>query len=406
VHTVVAQVLLSGYTFSSPTGIEEGDSVGMERSMGSHHSTRHPRPIVAAVAIVLGLLILLVLGTSSARGDAPNAPWPDLLPPLSTASNPQPGPQPGCSKPTMSCLDYEIQRMRQAQDSFGCDHRAVFATTYLVLTETLRHTLRRDPGYFSDRDYLIYEDALFAHYYFRTLADHAAGKPVPQAWEIAFRTAASGDANAAQDMLLGINAHVQRDMPYVMATLGLHRPAGSSRKLDHDRFNQILDAAYLPVVSAVTRRYDPMVGFTNPGTPADNLAGLELVKVWRENVWRNAERLLNATTPEQRSEVEATIETNAAASANMISSVQTPPGYRASRDAYCLAHTGRLTSPGGAPGRSAPRPPVRPTTGAPRAHRHRHHRGRRRAGRRHRHRVRPVHEWSRAREGGPSAGLT
>jgi len=365
--------------------------------MGRHRSS-HIRGATTH-AILVALVVLLLVGTSAARADAPNAPWPDLLPPLPTATNPQPGPQPGCSKPTMGCLDYEIQRMRQAQDGFGCDHRAVFATTYLVLTERLRDALRANPGFFADRNYLIYEDALFAHYYFRTLADHAAGRPVPQAWEIAFQTAASGDANAAQDMLLGINAHVQRDMPYVMSTLGLHRPDGSSRKLDHDRFNQILDEAYLPVVRTVAQRYDPAVGFTNPGTPGDNLAGLELVKAWREGVWRNAERLLNATTPEQRSQVAAAIEANAAASARAIAAIQTPPGYRATRDAYCVAHMARPTSPARAPARSEPRPVVSPTAGSRRGRHHRHHRSRRRARRRHRHRHRvgPARERARAR---------
>jgi len=370
--------------------------------MGTRQNSRHLRgPVAAAAVALVVLLALLMLGPAPARADAPNVPWPDLLPPLSTASNPQPGPQPGCSKPTMACLDYEIQRMRQVQDSFGCDHRAVFATTYLVLTETLRDTLRAHPDYFADRNYLIYEDALFASYYFRTLADHATGRPVPQAWEIAFQTAASGDANAAQDMLLGINAHVQRDMPYVMATLGLHRPDGSSRKLDHDRFNQILDEAYVPVVRAVTQRYDPMVGFTNPGTPGDNLAGLELVKAWREGVWRNAERLLNATTPQQRSQVEATIEANAADSARLIASIQIPPGYRASRDAYCLAHTARTTSPSPVrpPATARPRPEATPGAGSRPARRHRRHRIRRRGRLRHRHRARGVRERRRARGG-------
>jgi hypothetical protein len=352
--------------------------------MRSHHSPRHPGRLAALAALILALLVLFILGASPARGQAPNVPWPDLLPALPTASNPQPGPQPGCPQPTMGCLDYEAGRMQQAQAQFGCDHRGVFTTTYLVLTEALRDTLRRDPHYFADRNYLIYEDALFAHYYFRTLSDYAAGRPVPQAWEIAFDTAARGDANAAQDMLLGINAHVQRDMPYVMASLGLHRPDGSSRKLDHGRMNQILDEAYGPVVRAVANRFDPMVNFTNPGTPADNLSGLELVKEWREQVWRNAERLLNATTPEQRAQVEATIEDNAATSARSIATIQTPPGYRAVRDAYCRAHLARPAAP--APVASPPRSPSRPATGSRPARRHRHHRRHRALGRHRAHR--------------------
>ena len=42
-------------------------------------------------------------------------------------------------------------------------------------------------------------------------------------------------------MLLGINAHVQNDMPFVLAQLGLRDRKGQSRKPDHDNFNEVLD---------------------------------------------------------------------------------------------------------------------------------------------------------------------
>jgi Family of unknown function (DUF5995) len=322
------------------------------------------RRLALCVAACLGLVVF----ASSVRADAPYLNWPDLLPALPTSANPQPGPQPGCAAPTMGCLDYEIARMHDAQTGFGCDHRGVFATTYLVLTQTLRDTVARQPGFFVDPHYLFDEDALFAHYYFRTLDDWAAGRPIPEAWRIAFQTAASGDANAAQDMLLGINAHVQRDMPYVMASLGLHRPDGSSRKADHDRFNEILNHAYNAVVSEIAKRFDPIVGYTNPKTVADNLTALELVKGWREGVWRNAERLLNARTPADRAAVENSIETTAATSARAIAAIQLPPGYRATRDAYCAAHLA-----------AAPTPAVHsPATATHPSHTSRRHRGRRR----------------------------
>ena len=266
-----------------------------------------------------------------------NFPWPDLLPALPTAQNPQPGPVPGCSDPTPACIDYEIQRMTELQDGWGCDHRAVFATTYLELTRTLRQIVARDPNFFADPQYLFYEDALFAEYYFRAARDDAAGRPVPPAWRIAFDTAARGDANAGQDMLLGINAHVQRDMPFVLAELGLHRPDGSSRKGDHNRINQVLQRGYERVVAAVARRYDPLLYTTNARwNPVDNVAGLELVKSWREGAWRNAERLLNATTDAERQQVAQSIEDNAAGWATMMAAPQVP-GYRARRDAYCAS---------------------------------------------------------------------
>jgi hypothetical protein len=270
----------------------------------------------------------------------PNAPWPQLLPATPTPNNVQPGPQPGCRRATMRCIDYEIARMSDLERRLGCDHRAVFATTYRVLTEELRDTLRRHPHFFSDTQWLIYEDALFAEYYFRSIADAGAGRAVPAAWAIAFDAARSNGANAGQDMLLGINAHVQRDMPFVVAGVGLRTRDGRTRKPDHDRVNTILEHAYERVVGTIARRYDPLISLTNASwDPVDNFGGLELVKGWREGVWRNAERLTRARTRAARARVAKSIEVNAASWARTIAAPQVP-GYRAQRDEYCSTHTG------------------------------------------------------------------
>jgi hypothetical protein len=238
----------------------------------------------------------------------------------------------------MHCFKDTIARMRKLRARLGCDHRAVFATTYLLLTEQMRDTIRKNPRFFEDLRWLIYEDTVFANFYFDVIRASDRGKPIPQAWKIAFDTAKSGDANAGQDMLLGINAHVQRDMPFVLATVGLQTKKGATRKPDHDVVNQILSDAYEPIVSTIGRRYDSLVTITNASwNPVDDIAGLEMVKGWREGVWRNAERLLDARTADERRQVTDSIEANAATWANLIAGGQVPPGYRAQRDAYCRA---------------------------------------------------------------------
>jgi hypothetical protein len=244
--------------------------------------------------------------------------------------------------------------MRAFRDRFGCDHRAVFAATYLIVTETIRQTLREEPDFFDDRDWLIYEDALFADYYFRALEADAARQPVPEAWRIAFEAARAGDANAGQDMLLGINAHVQRDMPFVLAEVGLRTPDGTSRKPDHDRPNRILTRSYEPIVQEIARRYDPIVSTTNASWhPVDDVAGLHLVAGWREGVWRNAERLVEAVTAQERAQIAQQIEDNAALWARMIAGFPQQPGYRQVRDDYCRAQAAAGGS--GTPAKRRPR---------------------------------------------------
>jgi hypothetical protein len=276
--------------------------------------------------------------TAATASQDPNPPWPQLLPPRPLTDTTQPGPVPRCHKATMRCFADTIRRMRALRARLGCDHRAVFATTYLLLTQQMRDTVRRNPRTFEDLRWLIYEDTVFANFYFRVIRADEQGKPIPQAWRIAFDAAAHGDANGGQDMLLGINAHVQRDMPFVLATVGLRTRKGATRKPDHDVVNQILSDAYEPIVSAIGRRYDSIVTISNASwDPVDDIAGLEMVKGWREGVWRNAERLLDAKTAAERAQVTQSIETNAAAWAQLIASPQVPPGYRATRDSYCAS---------------------------------------------------------------------
>jgi hypothetical protein len=288
----------------------------------------------AAIATALTLVAAPAVGARSLT----NLPWPELLPPLPGGSEVQPGPLPRCERATMRCIEDTIALMRRLERRLGCDHRAVFATTYRMLTEEIRDAIRRDPGFFDDLEWLIYEDVIFADLWFKVIEDRDAGRPIPEAWRVAFDTAARGNQNAAQDLLLGINAHVQRDMPYVLAAVGQRTPEGRTRKPDHDRVNLVLERAYEPIVREIERRYDPFVGTTNSRlTPVDNVGGLEVVKGWREGVWRHAERLLAARSESERRLVETSIEQNAAKWARTIALTPGPPGYRAKRDAYCRA---------------------------------------------------------------------
>jgi hypothetical protein len=239
----------------------------------------------------------------------------------------------------MRCIEVEIRRLRSAQRELRCDHGGVFATTYLELTRQLRADLRRDPKLFRWRRYLFVEDAAFANIYFNSLRAYRRGRAVPPAWRIAFDTARSGEVTGTQDMLLGINAHVQNDMPFMLAGLGLRTKKGESRKPDHDVMNLVLERAYDRVVAAVTRRFDPFVGTSNASwNPGDDVFGLEMVKGWREHVWRNAERLVNASSKAERDRVASDIKSNAASWARAMAAPENP-GYRAQRDEYCA---GRL----------------------------------------------------------------
>jgi hypothetical protein len=296
------------------------------------------RPLVGAA-----ILSLALAGAPAASADHHdlNLPWPELLPPQPTSTEVQPAPQPTCRRPTLSCVRRVVAEMTRRWEPLdqSCDHRAVFALTYLRTTEGFLETLRAEPDFFRYRRWVIWEDVVFANLYFTAFDGYVGGDPgVPEAWRIAFDAATrERDTNAGQDIFLGMNAHVQRDLPYTLATVGLRARDGSSRKPDHDRLNRILSRVLDPIEDEVAARYDNLFTLADAKpSPAEEMGALELLKSWREGAWRNAERLINARTESERRQVEDSIEQNAKMWAEAIRAGEVP-GYGAARDAYCFA---------------------------------------------------------------------
>ena len=295
--------------------------------------------------VALGIAAFAALAGAPGQAQAqsleyPGLPWSGLLPPQASPAE-HAETAPGCREPGLRCVTAALRRLRDTRDELGCDHRGVFATTYMTLTRVFRRMMKRDPDLVRFKRYTYIEDALFARFYFRVLRASERGDPVPEAWRIAFTAAEDGDHFGAQDMLLGINAHVQNDMPFVIAALGVRSRKGESRKPDHDAINEVLRRSYEPVVRAVRRRYDPSLDLTNPSqAPIDDAAGLEMVRGWREMVWRNAERLVNASSPAERTQVAQSIEAYAGLAAQTIAAAPAP-GYGATRDEYCSSRLSR-----------------------------------------------------------------
>ena len=71
--------------------------------------------------------------------------------------------------------------------------------------------------------------------------------------------------------------------------------------------------------------------------PYDKLSFSQVVQGWRENAWRQAERLVAAKSEAELQGVQQDIETTSAAYARLITS-GSQPGYRETRDEYCAAH--------------------------------------------------------------------
>lgn len=286
--------------------------------------------------------LALASAPSLARADHhdENLPWPQLLPPLPVTAAVQPHPVKHCRRATVACMDDLLRRLRRQWRRLDatCDHRALFSLAYVRITRGLRDDLaRRHPLYFRYPRWFTYVIAAFSNRYFATFGDYAHGRPVPGSWKIAYDEAMHGDASGGQDVLLASNAHTQHDLPYIYAAMGMRTPSGASRKHDHDGVNAVNTRVFDGLEDYYAEHYDQQFTWIDlKPSPLDEIGTMEMVKGWREGAWRNAERLMNAGSADERRRVEQSIETTSTVWADFIRSGD-QPGYRPQRDAYCRA---------------------------------------------------------------------
>jgi uncharacterized protein DUF5995 len=293
-----------------------------------------------ARSLAAALLLAALWCAPAARADHhdSNLPWPSLLPPLPVTTAVQPHPVDNCAQASVACADDLAARLEAQWKALDrtCDHRAVMALSYLRITQAIRNDLARpQPELFRDPAWFTYVTTTFSNRYFKWFDANNEGRPVPEAWRIAYDAMTRRDVTAGQDILLFSNAHVQRDLPFAYEEMGLRAPDGHSHKPDHDAVNEINSRILDPTQDEVSARYDPFFKYIDlKPSPLDELGSMELVKSWREGAWRNAERLLSARTRAQRKLVVDSIESTATAWARLIASEQFP-GYRKLRDDYC-----------------------------------------------------------------------
>ena len=284
-----------------------------------------------------------VLAPAAQAEDPPFVNWPTLLPSLATGFTPEVFDD--CRDGSPECVQRTLAEMdrRIAELDATCDHNALFARNYLLITQVYAGL---PADFFDDPRWLANEDAVFARLYHEARDNWTAGRKdqVPEAWRIAFSAADERRVQGAGDLLLGINAHVQRDMPFMLAGLGLVAPDGSSRKPDHDRMNRVLNDSYDDVLQQAIEQDDPDLAMYDLPGSGDGFLEVQMVMGWREGVWRNAERLLRARSDAERQMVAESIEAQAAASARLIerSFPMGGPFTGQRRDALCVQRGGTL----------------------------------------------------------------
>jgi len=185
-----------------------------------------------------------------------------------------------------------VARMQDRLDRLpaGQQQLAAFLGTYLRTTMAVGKAV--DGGGFEDPAWVERWDVAFAELYLAALDANLAGAPtVPRPWRLAFD--APADLPALRQVLLGINAHVNYDLPQAM--LAVISPDDFTdpvlldrRRRDHERIDAVLAgrvAAEDDQLSAGQTQLDRLL------RPLNRLASKRFLREARQKVWHNVEEL-------------------------------------------------------------------------------------------------------------------
>ena len=199
----------------------------------------------------------------------------------------------------------------------GSDHRAVFLSCYLMMTRNMLDSIRHDG--FHDAAWV---DALlhrFADYYFNALDIYERDVSLaPPVWQMAHNAAIRAEGLPLQELLLGVNAHINYDLVLSLVDLlqpeweHLNEEQRAARYSDHCRVNEVIGSTIDAVQDQVLEPVMPGMDIIDRlmGSLDEKLIS-HLLSDWREQVWQNVTLLLQATDADERTRILNHVEENA-----------------------------------------------------------------------------------------------
>jgi hypothetical protein len=242
-----------------------------------------------------------------------------------------------CTNGNAGCIDTTIADMTNRFDSLvpSCHHSALFSLLYLRVTQRYKE-YAETPGMFDSVATVNREDAIFYDLYGSTFAEWRAGHPekVPPIWRLAYATADARQAFGTGDLLLGMAAHILRDLPFALWRIQL------GERADHLAVNAMLRSVYTAVVDELAAKFDPLIQAADV-LPGSDVLVVDAIATWRDKAWTDAQRLIAAGTDQSRFQAVADqIESSAwAVGLSLYLATRYPvQALTVTRDAYCAGH--------------------------------------------------------------------
>ena len=177
----------------------------------------------------------------------------------------------------------------------------IFAQVYLHVTRKVKEGILA--GRFEDGQRMETLDVVFANRYFEALQQYQDGVPCARSWKTAFDAAHACKLTIFQQVLLGMNVHINFDLG--IATIETVSPEQlSSLETDFFKINQLL-IEQINTVQDKLNAVSPVLALLDRlgGNRDEKFAGFSLKKV-RSHAWNVAERLSRLSHSDKSVEIE------------------------------------------------------------------------------------------------------
>jgi len=194
-------------------------------------------------------------------------------------------------------IDELIERMATLLEPLRAagDQRQYFHAVYQRTTIAVAEELKR--GGFTDPEWVERWDVVFADLYLDALEAALAGREPTRPWAIAF--GAPADLPVLRHVLLGMNAHINFDLPQALVAVitdeQFDDPALLARReADHKAIDTVLSSRVAAEDAERTAVYGPGTLLDRLLRPLNRLGTQRFLREAREKVWANAIALSQA----------------------------------------------------------------------------------------------------------------
>lgn len=211
-----------------------------------------------------------------------------------------------------------LQRMNQQIENWEQtgDQRAIFLRCYTLMSENMINAIAQQR--FQDAFWVEMLLRRFADYYFDALyLYNLQHDTTPAVWRETHDATKQGRLHVMQNLLLGINAHINYDLALTLYDIlhgewmFLSTEQQQARFKDHCYVNKIIAETIDSVQDSIIEKEDARLKIVDylMGRTDEWLLS-RLISGWRKSVWEAAQQLLAAKNPEAYQEIRKEMETH------------------------------------------------------------------------------------------------